>query len=530
MFDLRIRKARILDGTGNPWFRGDVGIEQGRITAVGDLGGIAAKRELHADDRYLAPGFIDIHTHSDFSLPLFPRGESRISQGVTTEVGGNCGLSPSPVSTERLELLRQSTSFLAAGLSFEWRSTADFVAYLETLPFSHNLLLLAGHGTIRLSVMGFDRRPPTEGELDAMRSAVAEAMEAGAVGLSSGLIYAPGSFADAEELVALCDVVRRYGGIYTTHLRNEASGLLDAVEEALTVGREAGVPLQLSHHKAVGEPNWGMVQQSLARVEAARRDGQDVTLDQYPYTGSSTTFTAFFPEWAMEGGVSALLERLSQSDVRQRIIPDVEQKNIYGWDKVVVASVRKAEHRRYEGMNLSEIGKLENKSAVEAGLDLLQAEEGPFSIIRFGISETDLEYVLRNPLVMVGSDGYSFAPAMGSKPHPRSYGTFARVLGRYVREKPILSVEDAVRKMTSLPAQRAGLRDRGVIRGGQIADLVLFDADQIADTATYTEPHRYAAGIEWVMVGGQMVWQDGKDTGVVAGQVLRASSLAGRGS
>jgi len=528
LFDLTIRDARILDGAGNPWFRGDVGIMEGHIAAVGDLSGSSTKRELQADDRYLAPGFIDIHTHSDFSLPLFPRGESRISQGVTTEVGGNCGLSPFPVNPERLDLLRQSTSFLAADLSFEWRSTADFIRFLETLPLSHNLALLVGHGAIRLSVMGFDRRPPTENELDAMKRAVAEAMEVGAVGLSSGLIYPPGSFAGTEELTELCRVVHRYGRIYTTHLRNENARLLDAMEEAFTVSREAGVPLELSHHKAEGQPNWGMVRQSLALVEKARRDGLDVTLDQYPYIASSTTFTAFMPEWAMEGGVAVLLNRLQQPNLRQRIVHDAEQKNVYGWDKVVVSSVRKPEHQRFEGLNLVEVGQLESKPPVEAGLDLLQAEDGPFSVIQFGVSEDDLQYILRNPVMMVGSDGYSLAPAMGSKPHPRSYGTFARVLGRYVRETHIVTLEDAVRKMTSLPAQRANLRDRGVIKQGQIADLVLFDADRVADTATYAEPHQYAVGIQWVMVGGEIVWQEGRDTGVVAGRVLRASNPSGR--
>lgn len=530
MFDWRIRQARILDGSGTPWFRGDVGISDGRIVAVGDLTEVAAKRELDASGLCLAPGFIDVHTHSDFSLLRFPRGESRISQGVTTEVGGNCGLAPFPVDPVRLDLLRQSTSFMAATLSWEWRSANDFVRFLEGLPLSHNLMLLAGHGAIRTAVMGFERRSPTAEELEGMKRLVAEAMEAGAAGLSSGLIYAPGSFAQTDELVELCKVVCRYGGLYTTHMRNESDRLLESVREALTIGRQASVPVQISHHKAVGDRNWGRVRDSLALVDEARRAGQDVTLDQYPYTGASTTFTAMIPEWAMEGGVAALLERLQDPSLRDRIAVETEQKSPYGWDRVVVAAVRKPEHSRYEGLNIEDMGKLQGVDPVLAALDLLEAEEGPFSIIRFGACEEDVEYVMRHPQVMVGSDGYSISPALGAKPHPRNYGTFPRVLGRYAREKGIMSLEEAVRKMTSLPAQRFGLRDRGLVRPGQVADLVLFDPASVADTATYAEPHQYAAGIQWTMVAGEMVWQEGKDTGAVVGKVLRAGSERSAGA
>jgi N-acyl-D-amino-acid deacylase len=526
MLDWRIRRARILDGTGTPWFRGDVGIRGGRIAAVGDLRGAAATREVDAGDRCLAPGFIDAHTHSDFSLPTFPRGESRISQGVTTEVGGNCGFSPFPVDPDRLDLLRDSSSFIAASLSWEWRSAADFFRHLESKPLGLNFVPLVAHGTVRVAVMGFDRRPPAADELERMKALVAEAMEAGAAGISSGLAYAPGIFSALEELVELCRVVARYGGIYATHMRNQDAGLLESVEESLRVGREADVPVQISHHKAMGEAYWGRVRDSLARVDEARQHGQDVTLDVYPYTAISTTFTRFLPEWTLEGGVGALLDRLRSPDLRAQIVQEASADQSVKWENVLVAAVRKPEHRRYEGMSLTELGEARGATPLEAGLDLALTDGAPFPIVRFMLAEDDVEYVMRHPAVMIGSDGYSMSPGLGSKPHPRSYGTFSRVLGHYVREKRVLSLEEAVRKMTSFPAARFGLWDRGLIRPGQVADLVLFDPSSIRDAATFSDPHQYSVGIEWVMVGGQMVWQEGKDTGAVAGQVLRARCAA----
>lgn len=522
MLDWRIGRARIVDGSGNPWFRGDVGIQNGRIVAVGDLKGAAATRDLDAGDRCLAPGFIDAHTHSDFSLPTFPRGESRISQGVTTEVGGNCGFAPFPVDPDRLDLLRDSSSFIATSLSWEWRSAADFFRHMESKPLSLNFVPLVAHGAVRVAAMGFDRRSPTASEMERMKQMAAEAMEAGAAGISSGLAYAPGCFAVAEELVELCRVVSRYGGVYTTHMRNQDAGLLDSVEESLRVGREAGVPVQISHHKAMGEAYWGRVRASLARVDEARQSGQDVTLDVYPYTAVSTTFTRFLPDWTLEGGVGALLDRLRSPGPRKEIIQQASADRSVKWENVLVAAARKPEHSQYEGMTLEALGKAYGTTPLEAGLELLVADGGPFPIIRFIMSEDDVEYVLRHPAVMVGSDGYSMSPALGSKPHPRSYGTFARVLGEYVRVRRVLSLEEAVRKMTSFPAARFGLWDRGLIRPGQVADLVLFDPSTIRDTATFTDPHQFSVGIEWVMVGGQMVWREGKDTGAVAGRVLRA--------
>jgi N-acyl-D-amino-acid deacylase len=520
MLDVRIRHARIVDGSGNPWFRGDVGIGDGRIAAVGNLHSAAAALDMDAGGRCLAPGFIDSHTHSDFSLPTFPRSESRISQGVTTEVGGNCGFSPFPVNPARLDLLRESSSFIASNLTWDWRSAGDFFRHVGTRPLSVNFVPLVAHGAVRIAVMGFDRRPPTADEMAQMKALIAEAMEAGAAGFSSGLAYAPGVFSEPDELVELCKVVARYGGLYATHMRNQDAGLLDSVQESLRVGREAGVPVQIAHHKAMGEAYWGRVKDSLAMVDEARRHGQDVTLDVYPYTAVSTTVTRYFPAWSLEGGVGALLERLRTPDVRAQILREGSADTSIKWENVLIVAMRKPEHVRYEGMHLLALGAERGAHPLEAAMDLILADGAPFSIIGFLMAEEDVEYVLQHPAVMIGSDGYAISPALGGKPHPRSYGTFTRVLGEYVRERRILSLEEAVRKMTSFPAARFGLWDRGLIRPGQAADLVLFDPATVRDTATFPQPHQYSAGIDWVMVRGQIVWRDGKDTGVPAGQVL----------
>jgi N-acyl-D-amino-acid deacylase len=521
MLDLVIRGARVIDGTGNAWFRADVGIEDGKITRLGDLSAATTRESLDADDRYLTPGFIDIHTHSDFTLPRYPRAESMIAQGVTTEVTGNCGLTPYPVAPGRLDQLQRYTSFMGSKLSWEWRSTGDYLDFLERLPLGHNVVPQVGHGSVRIAAMGFENRQPTAEELTTMQRLVAEALEQGAWGLSSGLIYSPGTYADTAELVALCQVVRRYGGFYSTHLRNEADHLVPAVDEALTIGHEAGVPVQLSHHKVMGERNWGTIETTLGMVDAARAKGADILMDQYPYTGSSTTFTAFLPTWSLGGGVVALLNRLVDPAERKRIRTETEANKPMGWDKVLVAGARKEENRVYEGMTLVEVGAQRNQEPIDAGLDLLLSEGGPFPIVRFGMSEADVSRVMRHPHVMVASDGYAFSPAEGGKPHPRSYGTFARVLGRYVREEGNLGLEEAIRKMTSLPAGRLGLWDRGLIRPGCTADLVLFRAESVREEATFQDPHRYASGIDRVWVNGAVVWADGRDTGAVAGRVLR---------
>jgi N-acyl-D-amino-acid deacylase len=521
MLDTLIRGARVIDGTGNSWFRADVGIEAGRISRLGALNGEAAQQVVDADDAVLAPGFIDIHTHSDFTLPRFPRCESMVAQGVTTQVTGNCGFSPFPVVSERLELLRRYTEFISGGLPWDWRSAAEYFDYIDALPLANNVVPLVGHGALRIAAMGFENRAPTGDELETMQRLAAESLEQGAFGLSSGLIYVPGTYAETPELIAMARVASRYGGFYATHLRSETEHLVAAVEEALTIGRDAGVPVELSHHKVMGQQNWGMVEHTLAMVDEARRDGLDVTLDQYPYTGSSTSIGAFLPTWSLEGGVDELLRRLDDEADRTRIKQQTEASKPMAWDKVVVAGMRLPHHRRFEGMTIEAIGRELGREPLEAALDLAQEEGGLFPIIRFGMSEDDVRTVMRHPQVMIASDGHALNATDDTMPHPRNYGTFARVLDTYVRGEGHLALEEAIRKMTSLPAQRLGLWDRGLVRPGCVADLVLLRPEAVKEEATFADPHRYASGVDRVWVSGIEVWREGRDTGAEAGKVLR---------
>ncbi|HEX2172640.1 MAG TPA: D-aminoacylase [Dehalococcoidia bacterium] len=533
MYDLVFRNGRVVDGTGAPSFRGDVAVEGDQIARVGDLTGAGARRTLDLAGAVIAPGFIDLHTHADFTLPLFPRADAMVRQGVTTLVGGNCGFSPFPVRSDRLDLLRSYSGFLDAGLAWEWDSAAGFANHLETLPLACNVALQVGHGAVRIAVMGFDDRAPSASELEQMERLVADALEAGANALSTGLIYVPGSYSRTDEIVALARVAARYGGFYSSHIRGEGDSLITAVEEALTIGREASLPVQLSHHKALGRPYWGRVEASLAMIDQARASGQDVLADQYPYTAGSTTLAAIVPRWAMEGGISGLQRRLADPAARARIraaiAPDAAETQAlrereFDPEGIMISAVPEGPNKQYEGLMLPDIAARRGEEPVDSALHLLAAERGAVQMIAFGLAEADVRRVMRHPAAAVASDGWTLHPSAGGKPHPRSYGTYVRVLGHYVREEGVLALEEAVRKMTSLPAQRLGREDLGVIRAGGRADLVVFDPDRVADRATYHDPHQFAAGVGHVIVNGQVVIDEGEDTGVPAGRVLRRCS------
>jgi N-acyl-D-amino-acid deacylase len=388
-------------------------------------------------------------------------------------------------------------------------------------------VLQVGHGAVRIAVMGFEDRPATPAELTAMERLVAQAMEQGAVGLSSGLAYAPGCYAPESELVALAKVVARYGGFYSSHIRNEGDRLEEAVAEALTVGREAALPVQLSHHKAAGRANWGKVHRTLALMDEARSRGEDVAADQYPYTASATTMTSQMPDWALVGGVDAMVARLRDPATREQIRARLRQGDQERWARVHIASVAVEDHRSTEGRSVAEVAGTWGVEAAEAVCQLLEANFGQVGQVSFSMDEADVRTVMRHPAVAIGSDGLAFAPRGGGKPHPRYYGTFPRVLGHYRRDEGIFSLEEAVRKMTSLPASRVRLWDRGILRPGAAADVVLFDPDTVADGATFSDPHRYPIGIDLVIVGGQIVVEDGLDTGATAGRLLRQGEGAG---
>jgi N-acyl-D-amino-acid deacylase len=528
MLDLKIEGATVFDGTGTAGARLDVGVRDELIVAVGDLSRERAGTTLNAAGKVLAPGFIDMHSHSDWRLWVNRRAESKIRQGVTTEVVGNCGFSPAPATPEFRDDLRGFALYVPPGMDFGWARFADYLRALDSGGTALNVVQLVGHGTLRIAAMGFARRPPTAAELATMQRLMAAAVEDGAWGLSTGLIYAPGSYADTDEIVAIATVAGRQGGVYASHIRGEGATLLDAVAEAIRVGREAELPVQVSHIKAAGRPNWGKVERALALIDAARAEGLDVTADVYPYTASSTTLRTLLPDWALEGGVDAMLARLRDPDARARIRKELEAPvtgqsllDRIGWENVMVSYC--ARRKDAEGKRLSELGAARGRDPLDAALELIADEAGKAYMILFQLDERDLRRALAHPHVMIGSDGSALAPygPLGEgKPHPRSYGTFPRVLGEYAREQRVLPLAAAIHKMTGMPARRLGLRDRGLVREGARADLVVFDARRIADTATYEDPHRYPTGIEHVLVNGRFVIKHGEHTGSLPGRVL----------
>ncbi len=516
MHDLVFRNARVLDGTGAPWFRADVAVKDGFIVKVGKVEE-EARKTVDAAGKYVSPGFIDAHSHSDLPLVVNPTADSKVMQGVTMEVIGQCGSSGAP---RNMGLRKQDddTARDAGEDVPQWTDMASYLDVLESQGVSLNVVPLVGHGTVRRQVMGTERREPTPDELETMKKLVAQSMEQGAFGFSTGLIYVPGTYSKTEEVVELAKVASRYGGIYFTHLRNEGNRLLEALGEAIRIGTEADMPVQVSHFKASGQPNWGMVKQSIAMVDKARENGLDITADQYPYIASSTGLSSSVPASMWAGGRG--VERFKDPAERQKALDALRTRG--NWDKVQIASLSCPDDQKFIGKTIDETAKMQAIPPEEAALGLLERNRGVVQIINFGMCEEDVRTVMVQPWIMAGSDGRAFSAANPKgQPHPRSYGTFVRILGRYVREYKLLRLEEAVRKMTSLPAVRLGLQDRGILREGMRADLVMFDADTVVDNATFTAPHQYPSGIDYVLVNGQVVVEKGKHNGERPGLVLR---------
>jgi N-acyl-D-aspartate/D-glutamate deacylase len=538
-YDIVIKNGKIINGTGNPWFQADIGIRNGRIDKLGKLKRAEAERIIDAKGLFVCPGFIDAHSHSDFSIFFNNRVESTIRQGITTLIIGQCGFSLAPVNPARMNTLLEYISPHIpsdAKLNLEWTTFGEYLNRLEAEGCSSNLATLVGHGSVRIAVMGLEARPPKDEELGVMKMLVAEAMNAGAFGMSTGLIYPPGVFSNTYEIIELCKVVAKYDGVYASHIRGEGENLLDAVKEAIVIGEEAMVPVQISHHKASGRKVWGKTEETLKLMEEARLRGVEVTCDQYPYIAGSTSLITVLPPWAHEGGVGKLLTRLRNPETREKIRHDIEHglpgwHNLilsYGWDNIIVSSVKSEKNKIIEGKSLVEIMKLKDKpDAFTTLVDLLLEENGEVTIITYSMCEDDVRRVMKHPLQMVGTDSSSLAPygPLGrGKPHPRAYGSIPRILGKYVREEGILSIEDAVRKMTSLPAQKFKLKKRGLIMEGFWADIAVINPYTVIDKATFKEPHQYPEGIEYVIVNGEIVVEKGEHTGVLAGKVLRHST------
>ena len=525
-FDLVIVNGNVLDGTGGRAMLLDLGIIGDTIVAVGSIAPEQGERTLDATGSYVAPGFIDVHTHSDSSIFAYPSADSRVRQGITTEVTGNCGSSAAPLlgpSAEefRAEVLRDH------GIPVEWTGLDSYFETLEKIGVSTNQAMLLGQGTLRENVVGLQNRSLSADELTSMQHAVEEGLDQGAFGLSTGLEYTPGRYTPTGEIVTLGRLVARRGGLYASHIRNEEANLLTAVHEAIQVGRDAGVRVEISHLKAAGRPNWAKQGAALDLIEAARSDGVEVMADAYPYTAYSTGLTIYMPSWAMEGGWTQLARRLEDSADRSRIREAYSSQievDPGSYDLIVIASTRSEKNRHLVGKNLAEIGVEWNLDPVDAALRLLLEEEGRVSIIGHGMSPENVELVLSHPLVMVGSDGSSMAPtgrAAETRPHPRSYGTFARVLSHYCRERKLFDLPTAIKKMTSMAADQVGLRDRGRIARGKKADVVVFDSTKVRDLATFDDPHQYPVGVRYVIVNGELVVNEGRHTGARPGTVLR---------
>jgi N-acyl-D-amino-acid deacylase len=524
-FDLVIRGAQVLDGTGVAAYPADVGVVGDRITAIGEIAAEQGRRVIDAARLHVCPGFIDIHSHSDAAILLYPTADSRVRQGVTTEVTGNCGGSAAPLSDARADATQRS--YARQGIDARWTGVASYYDVLEKSGISINQALLVGQGTIRTNAIGNVDRRLTPDELAAVVRAVDEAMDEGAFGLSTGLEYTPGRYTPTEEIVAMARVVSRRGGLYASHIRNEEAALLEAVDEAISVGRQSGARVQISHLKAAGRRNWGKQQGALDLIASARRDGIEVLADVYPYTAYSTGLAILLSAAALEGGTAEMMARFKDPAWRQRMRTEVEAQmaqELGDYALIVIAGVKSRANQALLGKNVKEIAAAWGIEPVDAVLRLLEEEEGNVDIIGHGMSPENVEMVLRHPLVMVGSDGTAMAPvglAAETRPHPRSYGTFARVLAYYVRERRALDLPQAVRKMTSMAADQVGLSDRGRIARGKKADLVVFDAARVKDEATFERPHQFASGIPYVVVNGMVVVDNGKHTGAKPGRALR---------
>lgn len=534
-----LRGGTIIDGTGLPGRAGDLLIEGDRIAQIHDIT-LPPDETIDARGMVVAPGFIDMHSHGDFSLPRDPDAPAKVLQGVTTEVIGNCGLGLHPSNAAVDELYQRIAPIVFGETSAMCsRTLSDYRARLETTGISVNAAPLIAHGNVRGIAMGMSESDPTETELSVMRELVDRGMSEGAFGMSTGLVYAPGAYAKTDELVDLSQVVAGHGGIYASHLRNEGSRLVEAVAEAIAIAERAGVSVQISHHKAAGNFNWGKVKTTLGMIDDANLRGLEIHSDVYPYTAGSTVLSAMFvPLWAFEGSTDRMLERLQDPETRARIIHDAKEQllayvDLPKWlsrvpkkwllplilrkmgDMVVVNSVKKQRH--YEGKRLNDIARERKKDLHDTAIDLLIEEETAVSAIAHVMSEDDVRAVMSHPRTMIGTDGF---PLKDGKAHPRTYGTYPRVLSHYVNKVGLLTLEDAIHRMTGLVAQKLGMRDRGTLHEGCAADLVVFDAARIADRATFKDPHNPPEGLLHVFVNGAWTVKDGAHTGARGGRVL----------
>ncbi len=531
-FDVVIAGGRIVDGTGAPWFVGDVGIRGDRIVAIGDLSGREAPRRIDARKLVVAPGFIDMLGQSEFNVLVDGRAASKIMQGVTTEITGE-GSAIAPVNDRMIQDGRPQWEHF--GLVQDFRTLAQYFSRLETRSKpAINIGSFVGEGGLREYVIGRENKPATAADLSQMKALAAQAMEDGALGLSTSLQYVPDRFATTDEIIELAKVARQYGGVYLTHVRSESGAIFDSLDETFRIAEAANIPAEIWHLKTAYKANWGKMPEVLRRIEAARARGLDITANQYPYTRASNDLASCLPLWVREGSRDQMLTRLKDPSLRDRIKREMDDPDVTGWenqwygsgggDGVMVSSVLNAELRKYEGKNLTQIGQMMTLDPRDALIDVVIADQGQTSCITSIMTEEDVRTALRNPLVSVGSDSGAKAedgPLSESRSHPRGWGSFPRILGKYVRDERLITLEEAVRKMTSRAADRVGLGDRGILRPGMAADVTVFDPATIRDIATFEDPNHYPVGVKFVFVNGRAVVADGTITTERPGRPLR---------
>ena len=528
-FDIVITNGHIIDGTGSPWYSGDIGIRDGKIAAIGNLSTSARKRTIDAAGKVVAPGFIDMLGQSELTILVDPRLPSKIYQGITSEITGE-GSSIAPLNDAIIQSDRGGYDHYK--ITPDWRTLRQYFARLEKQGIGINVADYVGATQVRRVVLGDNDVQPTPAQLDQMKSLVRDAMRDGAVGVSTSLEYAPAPYAKTDELIALASEASKFGGIYATHMRSEGDAIMESIDETLRIGREAHIPVEIWHLKVAGKTNWGRMPEVVAKINAARASGADVSADTYAYTAWFNDFSAFIPPWAHDGGTAKLIERLKDPATRARIRKDMlaatkdwdnEWQEISGPDAIMIGAVQNPKLLPLQGKRLSEIAKSSNKDPIDALCDLLIEDPG-IGVAVFGMSQPDVTLALQQPWVSVDNDSEGTSPEgiLGeAHPHPRAYGTFPRILGKYVREDKALSLEDAIRKFSALPAQRMRLTDRGVLKASMWADVVIFDPATVRDRATFDNPNQLSEGMQYVLVNGVPVIDQGKMTGARPGKVLR---------
>ncbi|WP_432408306.1 N-acyl-D-amino-acid deacylase family protein [Wukongibacter sp. M2B1] len=525
MFDLIIKKGTIMDGAGEESYKADIGIIKDTIVKIGDLKGYNSIKEIDAEGLVVSPGFIDIHSHSDLGLLAAPFEKNKLMQGVTTEVGGHCGYSLYPIIKDKRSALQSLVEASNLNIDIDWCSTEDFLNKLEEEGIGANLVPLVGHGVLRMNVMGFEAREASQEEIHRMNELLAKAMEEGAFGLSTGLGYPPGCFADTNELIELSRTVSKYKGIYATHLRNQGDKLLESITESIEIGKKAGVSVDISHLKASKKRNWGKIDDALKLIEHARKDGVNIICDFYPYDAAEGPLSALFPNWLHEGGVSKLIERLSLKKTREKVKHEMNFDDDY-WSRIIVSDIMSEKNKSLQGKSIKEIGDIKNDDAFETAVKLLIEEEGAVSTVCKIMSEKDVIQVAKYPYAAVGSDAFALPEGIKNfKGHPRNFGTFPRFLGRFIREKDVITFEEGIRRMTSLPAEFLGIRNRGLIEEGKYADIVIFDKNEIIDKNNFENPLIYPIGIEYVIVNGHIQVEEGKLNKIPCGMVIRKNSI-----